>query len=87
MNVVKDFIQLLSHSAVAYEDFRPVYQELIFNEETSNTQTVFVTILNDVCLEEDTEYFSVVATSDMDCVEIVNGEVTIIIDDDDSEFS
>ena len=62
-------------------------QELIFNEETSNTQIVFVPILNDVCLEEYGEYFSVVATSDMDCVEIVNGEVTIIIDDDDSEFS
>jgi hypothetical protein len=74
---------LLSHSAVAYEDFRPVYQELIFNEETSNTQTVFVPILNDVCLEEYGEFFSVVATSDTDCVEIVNGEVTIIIDDDD----
>ena len=62
-------------------------QELIFNEETSNTQIVFVPILNDVGLEEYGEYFSVVATSDMDCVEIVNGEVTIIIDDDDSEFS
>ena len=86
MNVVKDFIHLLSCSAVAYEDFRPVYQELIFNEETSNTQIVFVPILNDVCLEEDTEYFSVVATSDMDCVEIVNGEVTIMIDDDDGKF-
>ena len=63
-----------------------MYQELIFNEKTSNTQTVFVPILNDVCLEEDGEFFTVVATSDMDCVEIVNGEVTIMIDDDDSEL-
>ena len=77
---------MLSHSAVAYEDFIPVYQELIFNEETSNTQTVFVPILNDVCLEEYGEFFSVVATSDTDCVEIVNGEVTIMIYDDDGKF-
>ena len=63
-----------------------MYQELIFNEKTSNTQTVFVPILNDVCLEEDIEYFSVVLSSYMDCVEIVNESVTIRIDDDDSEF-
>ena len=71
--------------AVANEDFLPVYQDIIF-KGTSNLQIVLVPILNDVCLEEDGEYFSVVATSDTDCVQIVNEEVTIMIDDDDSEF-
>ena len=60
---------------------------LIFNQETSNTQIVSIPILNDICLEEDGESFTVTATSDMDCVEIENGSVTIEIDDDDSEFS
>ena len=59
---------------------------LIFNQETSNTQIVSIPILNDICLEEDSESFAVTATSDMDCVEIENGSVTIEIDDDDSEF-
>ena len=59
---------------------------LIFNQETSNTQIVSIPILNDICLEEDSESFTVTATSDMDCVEIVGGSVTIYIDDDDSEF-
>ena len=60
--------------------------DLIFNEETSNTQNVSITILNDICLEEDDEDFSVVVTSGMDCVEIVGGSVSIAIRDDDSEF-
>ena len=63
-----------------------MYTYLIFYEDTPNSQPVPVTILNDVCLEEDIEYFSVVLSSDMDCVEIVNESVTIRIDDDDSEF-
>jgi hypothetical protein len=69
--------------AQEYLDFIPVYTYLIFNEYTPNSQPVPVTILNDVCLEEDIEYFSVVLSSYMDCVEIVNESVTIRIDDDD----
>ena len=76
---------LLSSSAVAYEDFIPVDLNLMFNEETPNKQTVSVPILNDICLEEDGEHFFIVVTSDMDCVDIDNGEVTIMIDDDDGE--
>ena len=79
--------QFLSFSAVAYEDFRPVDLDVIFNKYTPSVQTVSVPILNDICLEEDGEYFSVVATSFMDCVQIVNESVTIRIDDDDSESS
>ena len=79
--------QFLSFSAVAYEDFRPVDLDVIFNKYTPSVQTVSVPILNDICLEEDGEYFSIVATSFMDCVQIVNESVTIRIDDDDSESS
>ena len=79
--------QFLSFSAVAYEDFRPVDLDVIFNKYTPSVQTVSVPILNDICLEEDGEYFSVDATSFMDCVQIGNESVTIRIDDDDSESS
>ena len=61
--------------------------DVIFNKYTPNVQTVSVPILNDICLEEDGEYFSVVATSFMECVNITNGEVTIMIDDDDGKYS
>ena len=72
--------------AQANEDFKPVDLDLIFNGETSNTQNVSITILNDICLEEDGEDFTVVVTSGMDCVEIISGSVSIAIHDDDSEF-
>ena len=62
-----------------------MYQDVIF-EGTSNLQIVLIPILNDICLEEDGEFFSVMATSDMDCVEIVNATVNVTIDDDESEF-
>ena len=74
-------------SALENEDFRPVQIDLIFNEETSNIQIVSVPILNDRCLEEDGEDFSVLVRSEMDCVEITDGQVTVLIDDDDSELS
>ena len=61
--------------------------DVIFNKYTPSVHTVSVPILNDICLEEDGEYFSVVATSYMDCVNISNGEVTIMIDDDDGKYS
>ena len=61
--------------------------DVIFNKYTPSVQTVSVPILNDICLEEDGEYFSVVATSYMDCVNISYGEVTIMIDDDDGKYS
>ena len=73
-------------TAIANEDFRPVDLDLIFNEESSNTLSVSVPILNDICLEEGGEDFSVVATSDMDCVEIIGGYVNITIEDNDSEL-
>ena len=59
---------------------------LIFNEGTPAEQIVSIPILNDICLEEEFEYFTVAASSDMDCVNIVDGEVTININDDDCEL-
>ena len=76
----------LLYLILANEDFRPVDLDLIFNEESSNTLSVSVPILNDICLEEGGEDFSVVATSDMDCVEIIGGYVNITIEDNDSEL-
>ena len=73
--------------ALANADFRPVDVDLIFNENTPKMQMVSIPILNDVCLEPDGEQFMVVASSDMDCVNITDDEVTITINDDDSRFS
>ena len=74
-------------AAEANEDFIPFNLNVTFNEESPNPQTVPVVILNDICLEEDSEYFSVIASSVLPCVEIINETVTLRIDDDDSECS
>ena len=73
-------------TALEYEDFRPVEIDLIFNEETSNKHVVSVPILNDRCLEY-REDFSVVVSSEMDCVAIHDNATTIYIIDDDSKFT
>ena len=49
-------------------------------------QTVFITILNDECLEND-EDFNVTLTTIMDCVQLIKEELTITIVNDDSKFS
>ena len=74
--------------AIFSEDYVLVNREVIFNERTSNVQTVPVTILNDECLEEDVEQFDVFISDVIpsDCVQIVTGRVTLSITDDDSEL-
>ena len=66
-------------------DYVPITRDIIFNEETDYTQIVYVPIKNDECLEYN-ETFSVTVSSNMSCVIIVTGEVSITIDDDDSEL-
>ena len=48
-------------------------------------QTVFITVLNDECLEND-EDFNVTLTTSLDCVQLADDRLTITIVDDDSEF-
>ena len=84
----KQYLYLFVYfAAVANEDFIPFNLDVTFNEESPNPQTVPVVILNDICLEEYSEYFSVIASSVLPCVEIINETVTLRIDDDDSESS
>ena len=48
---------------------------------------VYIPILNDECVEEELEDFSVKLSSEQDCVIFLNSTVEIIIIDDDSESS
>ena len=48
-------------------------------------QTVFITILNDECLEND-EDFNVTLITNLDCVQLGDDRLAITIVDDDSEF-
>ena len=50
-------------------------------------QCVYIPILNDECVEEELEDFSVKLSSEQDCVIFLNSTVEIIIIDDDSESS
>ena len=63
-------------------DYVSVSKDIIFNADTGNQRYILIPIINDECLEDDEE-FTVVATSSMDCVNIIDGTVTITIDDDD----
>ncbi len=47
---------------------------------------VHVPILNDECLEEDTESFNISISSDMPFVEFDVNEISVFIRDDDGEF-
>ena len=73
-----------SVSAVMGDDYVAISRSIIFNEDTGNQQTVYIPIVNDECLEND-EDFNVLLSSTMSCVVVTTGEVTITIDDDDSE--
>ena len=48
---------------------------------------VYIPILNDECLEEELEDFSVELSSEQDCVMFVNSTANITIYDDDSKLS
>ena len=73
-------------SAEMGSDYVAIAQDIIFNENTSLTQVVYIPIKNDECLENN-ETFNVKLYSTMDCVNITTGEVTITIDDDDSKLA
>ena len=71
--------------ALAGYDYQAQTHEIIFKRGSINPYRLYIPILNDMSLEYD-EYFSVTLTTDMDCVKLVNDEVTIHIKDDDSKF-
>ena len=50
-------------------------------------QCVYIPILNDECLEEEHEGFSVELSSEQECVMFVNSTANITIYDDDSKLS
>ena len=66
-------------------DYVSIARDIIFNEDSGLTQTVYIPIVNDECLENN-ETFSVTLSSNMSCVEIMESEVNITIDDDDSKL-
>ena len=66
-------------------DYIAIAHDIIFNEDTGLTQIVYIPIINDECLEYN-ETFSVTLSSNMTCVSIVDENITITIDDDDSKL-
>ena len=72
-------------SATGGIDYIPIAHDILFNENTGPVQTVFITVLNDECLEND-EAFNVTLTTSLDCVQLADDRLTITIVDDDSEF-
>ena len=72
-------------SATGGVDYIPIARDILFDENTGPVQTVFVTILNDECLEND-EDFNVTLTTSLDCVQLGDDRLAITIVDDDSEF-
>ena len=70
--------------AVMGEDYRRVSHVLVFTPNTISPLRVYVPLLNDDCLEYD-EYFFVVASTNMDCVNLDDDNVTIHILDDDGK--
>ena len=68
------------------EDYQGLSHEIIFDENSVNPHRVYIPILNDDCLEYD-EYFSVILTTNMDCVTLVNDSVIINITNDDGKPS
>ena len=71
-------------AATMGSDYVSIARDIIFNEDSGLTQTVYIPIINDECLENN-ETFSVTLSSNMSCVEILENEVNITIDDDDSK--
>lgn len=73
-------------SAKEGDDFIPKTQKIIFNSDMLGPQGVYIPIFNDECLEEKEEYFTVKLTTEMDCVNLADNEVTITIQDDDCKY-
>lgn len=71
-------------SIAATEDFIPISEILTFKLVTSNTQCVNISILNDLIIESDEEFF--LQTIDTNLTETTPQTVAITIIDDDGEF-
>lgn len=61
-------------------------QSLVFGLNLDTTQCVSIPIINDEVLEE-TEYFTVILSSDQDCVLFENNTARITVVDNDCESS
>ena len=67
-------------------DFLPVLKELVFDTCTLPYQCVFIPILNDLCVEEE-ENFYISIESDNSCVSFHTDVAEVIIHDDDCKIA
>ena len=74
---------LLLFYFLAGEDFIPLTTNLVFGEELDVEKCVYIPIVNNDCVEDAEEYFTVTISSDMDCVVFANSTVHAVIHDDD----
>lgn len=84
-------IHSLSRNVVCVEDddFVSVSELLEWHQDSpSLTQCVSVPIINDKCVEEKEEYFTVTLSTEEECVDFGDAsEATVIILDDDGAYS
>ena len=59
---------------------------LVFDEGLATTQCVYIPVLNDECLEYESESFYISLSSEQDCVRFSNDSYEAYIIDDDCEY-
>ena len=78
---------IIIHSAATEgDDYIYISQKIVFNKDMLGPQSIYIPIVNDECLEEKEEYFTVKLSTPMDCVNLVDDVVTIHIQDDDCKL-
>ena len=77
---------IIQSPATEGDDYIYIDQKIIFNKDMLGPQSIYIPIVNDECLEEKKEYFTVKLSTAMDCVDLVDDEVTIYIQDDDCKL-
>ena len=73
-------------AAIAGSDYISVTKQIIFTNYSVNPHSIYIPIVNDDDCVEESEYFSVNITTDMDCVYLPVDSRTITILDDEGEF-
>lgn len=68
------------------DDYIPISQKIIFNKDMTGPQRIYIPLVNDECLEEKEENFTVKLSTPMQCVDLVDDVVTIYIQDDDCKL-
>jgi len=75
------------HASAGGEDYIETEKNVTFGVGLGTVECVHIPILNDICLEDTNETFSVSISSDVDCVLVESSasRVEVTINDDDGQ--